>query len=233
MKSPLQPIACSLFFTLMILSVPRDSWAQTYVFKQGMNGYTGFQDVMLNSNFPSQSYGAELGVVNQNAVSIMKFENLNIPSGKYSFQLELACRSVVNSGTVNLWILKSLQWTDPHSNLNPPAPDSTNPSWTFRNYSSIHWESPGASGASERGAKIGEKWISTTGVYPYSGILEIINPKTAGFTITLANTGEIYFDSPDHSGDTNFPKLTLNLLVAYSPASLEGSTVFIPFRPLR
>jgi len=218
-----------------LFSFMSSSNAQTYVFKHGLNGYSSFQDVMLYSLSSNQSFGANLGVINQNANGIMKFENLGVPPARYKLTLEITARSIVSNGTVTLYYLNSLQWTDPHQNLNPPPTDSTNPTWNYRNYNSALWVGGGASGSSERGDRIGDKFINSQTTYSYETTLDILSGLNAiGFIVTNNASGEIYFESPDNtSGNSAYPKLIFTFLSSLTHPSLDGSSFFKPFQPIR
>lgn len=226
------------FYIGIITSVSVQASEKIYSLQYNGTTYVATYDLRIRWDTPSRTecYGLDL-VVNSINRSLIKFNDLNIPAGKYSVELQLTA-NYINSGTsalVTVEFLNDTTWTDPHAYLNPPPTDSTNPTWDYVHYSSKTWDEPGASGPLDRGGSLGKHVISSVSEpYSFFGTTTIGKGQTAlAFIATATSGANIWFCCQENSGDSYFLNPKLILTGPKNRGGLDRNLFSEPFKPLR
>ncbi len=225
----------SKMLLLAMLCITQSLFAETYTYQFDKDTYTTYHDVRIQENYVDYSGGLYLRVRNPtNIYGLLLFDNIEAPAGLYSVELQIIASEVVTAGTVCVEILKKPSWTDPHAIFNPPATNSTYPTWNHQNYSSIEWDAPGASGAEDRGALIGTQYIANASqTYSFNGTLTITEGQSAVGFILTALDAYINIYCSDSCGESYFLTPKLILRNRYQRGGLDVNTLSNQRRPLR
>ncbi len=229
--------AVILFFQWVLMTISVTASETIHTFQYDGSSYTSVHDLRIRGAEPyTESCGASL-VVNTINQPLIQFYDLDVPAGIYSVELQLTAKDITGgtSALVSIEFLNETSWSDPHSYIVTPATDSTYPTWNYVNYSSVEWESPGASDPSERGALLGKQIISSVSEpYSYYGAATIQKKQTAlAFIATVTSEANIWFCCQENVGDSYFLNPKLILTGPRARGGLDRNLFSEPYKPLR
>ena len=136
-----------------------------------------------------------------------------------------------------MYHLNETDWNDPGSVLNPPATNSSYPTWSHVNYNARPWSVAGAVGGSDANQLMGSITLSAAGAYIFDGASAAIESATdIAFVVTMQNDAVLYVKE-SAPNNTVLPALIFTLLESYSSrmrfGGLDWNCYFHPFHSLR
>ena len=177
--------------------------------------------------------GMFFAIRNVTKISVLKFDNLTISPGKYEFKLEFTISDFITSGTMAVYRLNAVDWTDPGDYHYPPPVDSDYPTWSHQHYNSRPWEIPGAAGPNERGSLLQEHVIDSAVCPVFTAQVDLLKGQST-LAFVLQGTANVALFSKESSvSNDQRPRLTLIRIRSTHPPSLDGSPLLNPFTPLK